>query len=388
MDGFLILETGEIFRGTALGFPATRTGELVFTTAMTGYQEVLTDPSFCGQIVIMSFPHIGNTGLVHEEIESHRPWVEGFIIHEASPYVSRSGEVEDLHRYLHRWKIPCISGCDTRYLVHLIREKGALRALITTERNVHLDELKLKVRHVPKMEGQDLTHRVSTTEPYWAIPEHCSEENWTGPVAREHIRHVTWLHALQNPEPSDKWVALFDYGVKHNILRHLLLQGLKVLVLPARFPLDRVMSWKPDGLVLSNGPGDPFACRDIYEDLKTLRNECPILAICLGHQLMALALEARTYKLHFGHRGINQPVYDTLRERVLITTQNHGFAVDPDTLPSYAKVTHWHLNDDVLEGFCVPDRRIFAYQFHPEAGPGPHDAQYIFKEFVQSIFED
>ncbi|HVR28842.1 MAG TPA: glutamine-hydrolyzing carbamoyl-phosphate synthase small subunit [Thermoanaerobaculia bacterium] len=354
-QGLLVLEDGSVYEGTIVS-PGTRFGEVVFNTSMTGYQEILTDPSYRGQIVVMTQPHIGNYGTSAEIEESRRPWVEAFIAHQFTARHSGSGEAS-LPPYLREHGIPALHEIDTRSLVRRLRDRGALRGVVTSERS-DVAGLLEEVRHSPKMEGRALVDEVTC-------------------AAR---------HTLEPPGEAVCRLAVYDYGIKTNILRSLYARGAALEVLPARTPAAMVLDLGVDGVVLSNGPGDPEPLREIVDVVAELvASDLPVLGICLGHQLLGLALGGRTRKLKFGHHGGNQPVKDLASGLVVITSQNHGFAVDPDSLPSGVRVTEVNLNDGTVEGLAVEGRTVFSVQYHPEAAPGPHDAAPLFGRFLERV---
>jgi carbamoyl-phosphate synthase small subunit len=345
---------------------------VVFNTAMTGYQEILTDPSYKGQIVTMTYPLMGNYGVNPEDLESRGIHVEGFIVKEYHPYPSNWRARGNLADYLKAAGKLGVEGLDTRAITKRLREVGAMRGIIST---LDLDPASLvrRARELPSMEGLDLVPLVTCALPYWwpDLPAAGSEP--------------ADLAALWAQKPGKK-VILYDYGVKYNIIRSLKERGLEVLVVPATTPAAAVLALQPDGIVLSNGPGDPAAVTYAVDNVRQCLGSQPMFGICLGHQLLGLALGGRTFKLKFGHRGANQPVKNKLSGRVEITSQNHGFAVDLDSIPDAAvELTHVNLNDGTLEGLRHPSLRAFSVQYHPEASPGPHDADYLFEEFLNMV---
>jgi carbamoyl-phosphate synthase small subunit len=370
----LALADGTIFEGYGYGALRTITGEVVFTTGMTGYQEVLTDPSYCGQIVTMTAPQIGNTGINLEDDESTdgKPQVAGFVLRDPSFSTSSWRATESLDSYLGRHGVAAIGGVDTRRLTRHLRDNGAQNGCIGSEPPAELVE---RARAAPSMVGLDLTARVTPKAPYqftetrgaWAVPLHAG----------------TWR---KSDEPlSEFHVVAMDFGAKRNILRCLVDLGCRVTAVPAAASAAEIMAHAPDGIFLSNGPGDPAAVTTAIQTIRELLGKKPMFGICLGHQLLALALGGTTYKLKFGHRGLNQPVKDLTTGRVEITLQNHGFVVDVDSLKGRAKTTHLHLNDGTSEGLEVPDANAFSVQYHPEAAAGPHDALYLFERFRQNM---
>jgi carbamoyl-phosphate synthase small subunit len=372
---WLALADGTVFDGVAFGARGTTTGEAVFTTAMTGYQEVLTDPSYYGQIVTMTAPEIGNVGVNGDDTESvtTRPRVAGFVVRSASPIASSWRAQESLDTYLARHGIVGIADLDTRALTRHLRDRGSQNAAIGTEPP---EALVRHARAAPDMNGLDLVRRVTPGEPYdWSEGRGDWGTASTGP-------------AQGSAGEAHHHVVVFDYGIKRNILRCLADAGCRLSVVPANTTADAVLALRPNGIFLSNGPGDPAAVTYAVDTVRDLLGKAPIFGICLGHQLLALALGAKTYKLKFGHRGANQPVKDLLTGRVEITTQNHGFCVDLTTLPPGASSTHVHLNDGTSEGLAVPSVRAFSVQYHPEAAAGPHDALYMFDRFLASMRQD
>jgi len=366
----LALADGTVFPGKAFGADAPAVGEVVFTTGMTGYQEVLTDPSYCGQLVTMTAPHVGNTGINGQDAESvnDQPQVAGFIIRDESPVVSNYRSVESLDAYLARSGIVGISEIDTRKLTRHLRDQGSQNGAIGSEAP---DTLVERARAAPSMAGLDLVRRVSPKSSY-EFSESRAEWN---------VKALDPRAGKSMPSDHRLHVVAYDYGAKRNILRCLVDTGFRVTVVPASTTAEEVLGHSPDGIFLSNGPGDPAALPYAVESIRGLLGKKPIFGICLGHQLLALALGASTYKLKFGHRGLNQPVKDLTTGKVEITTQNHGFVVDVASLKGAAKTTHLHLNDGSSEGLEAPDARAFSVQYHPEAAAGPHDALYLFDRF-------
>jgi carbamoyl-phosphate synthase small subunit len=374
VKALLALEDGLVLWGRSFTGPGESCGEVVFNTAMTGYQEILTDPSYKGQIVTMTYPLIGNYGVNPEDLESRGVQVEGFMVKEYHPYPSNWRSRGNLADYLKAAGRLGVEGLDTRAITKRLREVGAMRGIIST---LDLDPASLvgRARGLPSMEGQDLVPLVTCALPYW----------WPDfPTADCESPDLATLWA-QKP---GKKVVLYDYGVKFNIIRSLKERGLEVLVVPATTPAAAILALNPDGIVLSNGPGDPAAVTYAVDNVRQCLGVRPLFGICLGHQLMGLALGGRTFKLKFGHRGANQPVKNFVSGRVEITSQNHGFAVDLDSIPDPAvELTHINLNDGTLEGLRHPGLRAFSVQYHPEASPGPHDADYLFDEFLQLIMK-
>jgi len=370
----LALEDGMVFEGRSFGAPGEKAGELVFNTSMTGYQEILTDPSYKGQIVIMTYPLIGNYGINEADTESQDPKVEGFIIKENSSRHSNWRSEQSLSEYLIGHNILGVEGMDTRALTKHIREKGAMKAILSTE-DLHPERLIEKAKASPGLIGRDLVKEVTCKKPYfWHERNDPQFLDETFSLPASHFR------------PK---VVVIDFGVKFNILRCLKQSGCEVIVLPASSSAETVLSYQPDGILLSNGPGDPEGVPYAIETVKNLIGKRPIFGICLGHQLLGLALGGRTFKLKFGHRGANQPVKDFRTGKVAITSQNHGFAVDPNSLnPKEVELTQINLNDQTLEGMRHRKLPIFSVQYHPEASPGPHDTQYLFSEFVKMMEEE
>ncbi len=368
----LALEDGTVYTGQAFGAIGAVEGEVVFNTSMTGYQEILTDPSYHGQIVAMTYPEIGNYGVTPEDVESARPWVRGFVIRSLSSVASNYRSQGDLNTYLRDHHIPGIMGIDTRALVRITRIHGALRGVLSS---TELDDARLvaRAKASPGLSGRDLATEVMPREVSRWEPGFESDLQQK-PSKPDHPRRVPHVVAL-------------DYGMKWNIPRHLVEIGCRVTVMPGSAPAEEILEQSPDGIFLSNGPGDPAALEAPIRDLRSLirlgaeSRGIPIFGICLGHQLLGLALGARTFKLKFGHRGANHPVRDNRSGRVEITTQNHGFAVDPATLPDAVVASHVNLNDNTVEGLQHRSLPVFAVQYHPEASAGPHDSHYLFNEF-------
>ena len=362
---WLVLADGKTFEGRPLGARGATTGEAVFTTAMTGYQEILTDPSYYGQIVTMTAPEIGNVGVNPDDAEAvgEAPGVAGFVVRDASPIASNWRARESLDTYLARYGVVGITDVDTRALTRHLRDGGSQNAAIGTDSP---ESLLRRAREAPDMNGLDLVRAVTPKEPY----------SWT---------EGRGVWGTAPARPPENHVVVFDYGIKRNILRCLVDTGCKLTVVPASTGAADVLALQPDGIFLSNGPGDPAAVGYAVETLKQLIGKKPIFGICLGHQLLGLALGAKTYKLKFGHRGANQPVKDLATGRIEITTQNHGFCVDLSTLPQGARSTHVHLNDGTSEGLAMDAVGAFSVQYHPEAAAGPHDSMYLFERFAQAM---
>src|SRR5665213_470835 len=375
MQAVLALEDGRIFRGKAFGAIVERVGEVVFNTSLSGYQEIFTDPSYAGQIVVLTNPHIGNYGTSPSDAESSRPYIEGLVTREFSPISSnwRSTEVAD--EYLERSGVPVIAEIDTRAVVRHLRANGVMRGVISTA-VADTDALVAKALAHKKMDGTDLASVVSTKQAYtWDAAD---SRNQTGdkllPVADTAAKET--LH-----------VVAYDYGIKENILRMLSRENCRVTVVPARTSAADVLAMEPDGVFFSNGPGDPEPLEYAVENVKKLQGKAPIFGICLGHQLFGLALGGKTYKLKFGHHGGNHPIKNLETGKVEITAQNHNFNVDPTSLPDDVAVTHVNLNDDTLAGLKHKTDPMFSVQYHPEASPGPHDSHYLFRDFRRMMEE-
>jgi len=388
MPAILALEDGRCFHGQPFGAAGDALGEMVFNTSMTGYQEVITDPSYRGQIVAMTCPQIGNYGVNSLDAESRQPHVRGFVIEELSDIASNWRSETSLNDYLLRWKIPGIQGIDTRALTKHLRQRGAMRACITTNAVSEADAVRI-AQSGEGMVGMDFVREVTTPEPYQWDPSDRQSRAWTivkGDGASEAEVDDNGEIFRKLPPVSHRIVA-YDFGIKHNILRHLRQEGFAVTVVPAATAAADVLAMKPDGVFLGNGPGDPAALDYAHQTVRGLLGRTPIFGICLGHQVLGYAFGGRTYKLKFGHHGGNQPVKDLRTGRVTITAQNHGFAVDPDSLPANIEVTHINLNDQTVEGMSHREAPVFSVQYHPEAAPGPHDATYFFGQF-RKLIED
>jgi len=372
MKAKLALENGTIFTGESFGADTEVTGEVVFNTSITGYQEILTDPSYAGQIVTMTYPLIGNYGINPDDLESAKPQVAGFVVKEYFDFYSNFRATNSLGAWLAANNIVGIQGIDTRMLTKIIRTTGAMRGIISTVEDED-ENLVRKARKSPEMSGLDLATVVTTASPY----------SWDE-VDRTPFALATQAKVRTN---GRRWnVVVYDYGVKRNILRRLASYGCKLTVVPSKFSAEEVLAMNPDGIFLSNGPGDPAAVRYAIQNIKRLLGKKPIFGICLGHQLLGLALGGRTFKLKFGHRGANHPVKNLLNNEIEITSQNHGFAVDPASLdPTVIEVTHVNLNDGTNEGFRHREFPLFSVQYHPEASPGPHDSDYLFAQFIEMM---
>jgi carbamoyl-phosphate synthase small subunit len=377
MEALLALEDGRVFRGRGYGALSERGGEVVFNTSITGYQEIFTDPSYAGQIVCLTYPHIGNVGANPSDNEAGRPYIEALVVRDFSEVASNWRSQQTAEDFLARHDIPVLSHIDTRALVRHLRTHGAMRAVLST-RTTTAAALVAKARALPPMVGLDLARGVSCAEPYtWSEPS-------IGLAGQGFSPDIQGLEKRGALAPEVRFhVVAYDFGIKQNILRRLVDSGCRVTVVPALTPAEDVLALKPDGVFLSNGPGDPEPCTYAVEAVRKLAGRVPVFGICLGHQIIGLALGGRTYKLRFGHHGANHPVKNLLTGKVEITAQNHGFAVDPDSLPaSEVELTHLNLNDQTLEGLRHRSLPLFSVQYHPEASPGPHDSRYLFGDFV------
>jgi carbamoyl-phosphate synthase small subunit len=376
MQAILALEDGRIFRGTSYGARVECSGEVVFNTSLSGYQEIFTDPSYAGQIVVLTNPHIGNYGTTPHDAESARPYIEGLVTREFSPISSnwRSTEVAD--EYLERSGVPVISDVDTRAVVRHLRANGVMRGVIASGDNLDVDALVAKARSIRKMDGTDLASVVTTKKIYeWSDAE---PKNQTGDKL---------LPAAENGDSEKMHVVAYDFGIKENILRMLTRENMRVTVVPATTPAKDVLAMNPDGVFFSNGPGDPEPLDYAVKTVRELQGKKPIFGICLGHQIFGLALGGKTYKLKFGHHGGNHPIMNHQTGKVEITAQNHNFNVDPASLPDDVEQTHTNLNDQTLAGLKHKTDPMFSVQYHPEASPGPHDSHYLFRDFRKMMEE-
>ncbi len=379
MNGVFALEDGTVFRGSGSGAKATAVGEAVFNTSITGYQEILTDPSYKGQIVAMTYTQIGNYGVNPEDVESWKPHVAGFLVRELSAVVSNWRSTQSLPDYLVENKIPAVQGIDTRALTKILRVKGAMKSCVSTE-NLTDKEAVARAKEWRGIVGVDYVKEVTHPKPFAWDPDDKLSSNWK--IERGADGQMYYTDTLR---PADIPIVAFDFGIKYNILRRLRQRGFKVQVVPATTTAEEALKYKPAGVFLSNGPGDPDALPYAHAAVRGLLGKVPIFGICLGHQILGHAYGGRTFKLKFGHRGGNQPVKDLPTGKVAITSQNHGFAVDPKSLPSDVEVTHINLNDQTVEGMRHKKLPVFSVQYHPEASPGPHDAGYLFDQFRELI---
>ena len=372
-SAILVLADGTVFQGIAIGVPGMSAGEVVFNTAMTGYQEILTDPSYCKQIVTLTYPHIGNVGVNPDDVESRQVFASGLVVRDLSLAASNWRSAQSLPDYLKDNEVVAISGIDTRRLTRILREKGTQNGCVATGTDT-VAALQA-ARAFAGLNGMDLAQEVSCDKPY----------NWMQQEWKLGAGYATQPSALSS-QSAMLHVVAYDFGVKHNILRKLAERGCRITVVPAKTTAKEVLSLNPDGVFLSNGPGDPEPCDyAISATQHFLQVDMPLFGICLGHQILGLAVGANTLKMKFGHRGANHPVQDVLNKRVMITSQNHGFAVDAATLPQNARITHVSLFDGTLQGFELTDKPAFCFQGHPEASPGPQDVDYLFDRFVGMI---
>ena len=382
----LALEDGTVFHGISFGAATTQTGEICFNTSMTGYQEILTDPSYRGQFVTMTCPLIGNYGVSKADAESSKIHVRGFVIEELCDIPSNWRSEMPLHDYLFESGIPGIEGVDTRALTKRLRVAGAMRATLCTDGSLDADAAVAAARHAPPMEGSDFVQEVTTPDSYLWDPEGLESRRWTivNPSLSEVLEESDGQ--VYHPLGDTKYrIVAYDFGIKRNILRSLRQKGFEIEVVNSRTPASEVLARNPDGIFLSNGPGDPAALDYIHSEIKQIVQKKPVFGICLGHQVLAHALGGTTFKLKFGHRGGNHPVKDLRSGKIAITAQNHGFAADGDSLPANVEITHVNLNDGTVEGMRHRDYPVFSVQYHPEAAPGPNDASYFFEEFANLI---
>lgn len=380
----LVLEDGTIYQGKSFGAATTVVGEIVFNTSLTGYQEVITDPSYRGQMVCMTVSHVGNTGVNPEDVESDRPQITAFIVREVSPVVSNWRANETLHSYLERHRIPGISEIDTRALTRRLREQGIMHGALCTDGSHSADELLAMARSWEGLDGRDLVSEVTCQEVYHWVDG--TRIEWEPVPAGEPTNRNT--DHEDNINEDLPLVVAYDFGIKHNILRRLTSHGLRITVVPAHTSAEEVLALHPDGIFLSNGPGDPAGVPYAAEAVRILLlSNIPTFGICLGHQIIGRALGGATYKLKFGHHGGNQPVSDSSSTNVQITAQNHNYAVAEDGLPANVEITHRNLNDGTVEGLQLTDHPVFCVQYHPEASPGPHDADLLFTRFANLVRE-
>ncbi|MEO6054427.1 MAG: glutamine-hydrolyzing carbamoyl-phosphate synthase small subunit [Chthoniobacterales bacterium] len=385
MMAILALEDGRVFEGEAFGARKTITGEVCFNTSMCGYQEVLTDPSYRGQMVAMTYPHIGNYGINTLDQESDEPHVRGFIIEELSEITSNWRSECSLEEYLIKYNIPGIQGVDTRALTKHLRTRGSLRGCLSSE-GISPEEAIKRAKESEGVVGMDFVQEVTPKAAYEWDPDGSLSCDWAVEESSREDAVKDGLGNVQLPIPAAKHrIVAYDFGMKRNILRNLRQNGFQVQVVPAKTTAEEVLALNPDGVFLSNGPGDPSALEYAHTAVRELVKHKPVFGICLGHQILGYAFGGKTFKLKFGHRGGNQPVKDLRTGKVTITSQNHGFAIDPESLPSEVEVTHINLNDGTVAGMAHRKLPVFSVQYHPEAAPGPHDAHYFFEEFSQLI---
>ncbi len=378
-SSILALEDGSLFKGYSIGALGVGVGEVVFNTSMTGYQEIVTDPSYASQIVALTYPHIGNVGINSEDEESRRLWLKGLIIRDLPAKASNWRAQQDLSSYLKQHNVVGIAGIDTRHLTRTLRDKGAMNGVIISGDQISSEESALMLRDHPSLKGQDLAKVVSTKSPYlWQEPTwHGSNDSDIKPFIKNN---------KTKRNEKNYHVVVYDFGVKHNILRLLVDLGCSVRVVPAQTPAEEVLKEKPDGVFLSNGPGDPEPCNYAIKAVETFLNKgIPLFGICLGHQILALASGAKTIKMKFGHHGANHPVQCLATKKVLITSQNHGFMVDGNSIPSCLTVTHRSLFDQSIQGVARNDKPAFGFQGHPEASPGPQDVVHLFAQFKKMM---
>jgi carbamoyl-phosphate synthase small subunit len=376
--GALVLQDGTCFPGELIGAEPSNLkygvlGEVVFNTSMSGYQEILTDPSYLGQIVVMTYPHIGNYGVNDEDVESKSVYVSGFVAHEFSPLASNWRSEQDLPAYLKSKAVPALSGVDTRALTRHLRDKGSMNAFLVSGNidKAALEKIVQRLRALPPFGDRDMVAEVSCKEAYdWK--EGCGE------------RQAAWNTPIKKAK-DEPLVVVLDLGVKQNMLRHLAHRGCRVKVVPAHTSAEKILELRPKGVLLSNGPGDPARVQHAPTTVAKLIGKVPIFGICMGHQILAHAIGAKTFKMKFGHHGANQPVMDLRSGKVMITSQNHGYAIDPETLPKNAKVTQINLNDKSVEGIELTDQKALSVQYHPEACPGPRDAAAYFDDFLKAM---
>ncbi|MEM7696833.1 MAG: glutamine-hydrolyzing carbamoyl-phosphate synthase small subunit [Verrucomicrobiota bacterium] len=382
----LALEDGTVYHGTGFGASAVQTGEICFNTSMTGYQEILTDPSYRGQFVTMTCPLIGNYGTTETDSESSNVHARGFVIEELCEVPSNWRSEKSLHDYLNDAGVPGIQGIDTRALTKRLRETGAMRACLCSDGSLSDEEAIRTAQSSDPMEGSDFVKEVTTGETYQWDPEGVASRSWAlrNPTSGDHLIEADGEYYEPLPEVRHRIVA-YDFGIKRNILRYLRQHGFEVEVVNSQTPAKEVLARDPDGVFLSNGPGDPAALDYIHSEIRELIEEKPLFGICLGHQVLAHAFGGNTFKLKFGHRGGNHPVQDLRTGKIAITSQNHGFAVERESLPDHVEVTHLNLNDNTVEGMRHRDFPVFSVQYHPEAAPGPSDAAYFFEEFANLI---